>query len=151
MRDTCLDLGCGTGEDAAIWRAPVFRVSRHRCIRRTWCGSHSSSRRIGCHRTIEEIHDLTGMFDGVISNFGALNCVPELSGLRNPLARLIRPNGHLAVCLMGRFCLSESLHFLRQISVSESGTPMERPGTLCATAGLWTVYYPSAMHHHAGS
>jgi SAM-dependent methyltransferase len=91
---------------------------------------------------IEEIQALDDVFDGVISNFGALNCVPELSRLCNHLARLIRPGGHLAICLMGRFCLSESLHFLREFQFRKAARRW-RGRTYAQRLDL-AVYYPSA-------
>jgi len=42
------------------------------------------------------------VFDGAISNFGALNCVADLGELSKTLARLIRPQGKLALCVMSR-------------------------------------------------
>jgi SAM-dependent methyltransferase len=61
---------------------------------------------------IEGIGGITGSFDGAISNFGALNCVEIVPALRAPLARLVRPGGYLAICVMGRFCLWETVHYL---------------------------------------
>ncbi len=91
--------------------------------------------------SIERIHTLDGVFDGVISNFGALNCVPQLSALRSPLARLIRPGGYLAICLMGRFCLGESLHFIRKIGNSAA---RRWKGQTYAKRLDLPVYYPFA-------
>jgi SAM-dependent methyltransferase len=54
---------------------------------------------------IEELDRVQGCFDGVLSNFGAFNCVGELPALRQPLARLVRSGGHLAVCIIGHSCL----------------------------------------------
>jgi ubiquinone/menaquinone biosynthesis C-methylase UbiE len=139
--DTVLDLGCGTGEDAshlarlgvsvaAIDASPAMvRIAQSRGV----------SAEVG---SIEEIQALDGVFDGVISNFGALNCVPELSALRNPLARLIRSGGHLAICLMGRLCLSESLHFMRKFEFRKAARRWK--GQTYAKRLELPVYYPSA-------
>src|SRR5207247_8069910 len=53
---------------------------------------------------IEELRSLEDVFDGAISNFGALNCVADLGELSEALARLVRPQGKLALCVMSRFC-----------------------------------------------
>jgi SAM-dependent methyltransferase len=53
---------------------------------------------------IEELASLEDMFDGAISNFGALNCVADLGKLSKALARLVRPHGKLALCVMSRYC-----------------------------------------------
>ena len=58
--------------------------------------------------SIENCGLLDESFDAVLSNFGALNCVEDLESLRQPLARLVRPGGYLAICVIGRFCLWET-------------------------------------------
>jgi hypothetical protein len=63
---------------------------------------------------IENLHRVPERFDGAISNFGALNCVADIEELSRALASLIRPGGYLAVCVLGRFCLWETLWYLSQ-------------------------------------
>ena len=106
-----LDLGCGTGDDAlflarhgvetlGIDVSPeMVRIAKERGVNARLC-------------RIEEIGSLQRRFDGAISDFGALNCVRRLADLREPLARLIGPGGHLAICVMGRFCLWETAWYL---------------------------------------
>jgi ubiquinone/menaquinone biosynthesis C-methylase UbiE len=101
--DVLLDLGCGTGEDAVHFirhgisvRAIDASPEMVRIARRRGVGASVLS--------IKELNRVQGCFDGVISNFGALNCVGDLDAIRRPLARLIRPSGHLAVCIVGQFC-----------------------------------------------
>jgi SAM-dependent methyltransferase len=65
---------------------------------------------------IEELGSLDGPFDGAISNFGALNCVASLEELSSALARLVRPHGKLAVCVMSRYCWSDWRHALQRWS-----------------------------------
>ena len=106
-----LDIGCGTGDDALALQARGLRVTgidaspqMVRTARER--GVDASLRRA------EDISDLHGSFDGILSNFGALNCVQDLQGMRGPLARLMRPGGWLAICLMGRVCAWESIWYL---------------------------------------
>jgi SAM-dependent methyltransferase len=108
--ETILDLGCGTGEDAA-------RLERMG-IRHFAIDSSPEMVAIARHRglnahvlPIEEIGCLRQRFDGAISNFGALNCVRRLSDLREPLARILRPDSCLVLCVMGRFCLWETVWY----------------------------------------
>jgi ubiquinone/menaquinone biosynthesis C-methylase UbiE len=111
--DTLLDLGCGTGEDALHFMRRGMSV---RAI-----DASSEMVRIARSRgvdalvlDIEQLNRVQGCFDGVISNFGAFNCVANLDAIRPVLARLIRPGGHLAVCILGRFSLWETAwHFLQ--------------------------------------
>jgi ubiquinone/menaquinone biosynthesis C-methylase UbiE len=109
--DRILDLGCGTGEDAVLLKEAGMHVkavdSSPEMVRQAL--DRGVAARV---LSIEEIDQIPGTFDDVLSNFGALNCVKDLSALRAPLARLIRPGGHLAVCILGRFCIWETVWFL---------------------------------------
>jgi SAM-dependent methyltransferase len=101
--DGILDLGCGTGDDA------VHLISRGVEV----VGIDSAPGMVEIARTrgvdakqmaIEDLDSLTGEFDGAISDFGALNCVANLGNVRAALARLVRPHGKLALCVMSRYC-----------------------------------------------
>jgi 2-polyprenyl-3-methyl-5-hydroxy-6-metoxy-1,4-benzoquinol methylase len=108
-----LDLGCGTGEDGrwlqsrgisvtAIDASPAMVAEARK---------HGLDARV---LKIEELDRLTGKFDGILSNFGAFNCIERPSEFRTALAAQILPGGYLALCVIGRFCLWETLwHALR--------------------------------------
>ncbi len=105
-----LDIGCGTGEDALHLSGRGVRV----------CGIDASSEmvRIALVRgvearrlAIEEMDALDEKYDGVLSNFGALNCVPDLRPVAASVARIVRPDSYTAVCLMNRTCAQEIVHF----------------------------------------
>jgi SAM-dependent methyltransferase len=108
--ESLLDLGCGTGDDALHFTGlgirvraidasrEMVRVARARGVDASVLG-------------IEDLARLKGRFDGVISDFGALNCVADLNAVRHTLSSLVRPGGHLAVCVLGRFCLWEALGY----------------------------------------
>src|SRR5262249_45972639 len=138
--DTLLDLGCGTGEDAVHFMNSRIRV----------CAIDASPEmvRIACSRgvnaarlPIEEIGTVRGSFDGVISNFGALNCVPKLDLLRGSLARLVRPGGYLAICLLGCFCLWETAWYLLRARPRTAFRRWARQGVVSALGVR--VLYPS--------
>jgi ubiquinone/menaquinone biosynthesis C-methylase UbiE len=116
-----LDLGCGTGADAAhLARVGVqvlaidispqmVRMTRQRVE------SQNLSEAVTCEiLALEDLGDLKnkGSFDGAISDFGVLNCVENLRQVALDLASLLRPGAHLALCYMGRFCLWETAWFL---------------------------------------
>jgi ubiquinone/menaquinone biosynthesis C-methylase UbiE len=106
--DFVLDLGCGTGDDAAFLSDHGVRVlgidSSSEMIR------VAQARGIPAHRAaIEELHALDGPYSGALSNFGALNCVADLHQVAGQLGRLLLPGSFLVICLMGRLCWPEIL------------------------------------------
>lgn len=50
-------------------------------------------------------------FDGIVSNFGALNCVEHLAPLGALGRKYLRDGGHVLLGLMGRTCAVEALYF----------------------------------------
>jgi|SRR6266478_7501609 len=117
--DTVLELGCGTGEDALQLMNRGIHVHGIDCspeMVRIACARGVDARTMA----IEDVGDLRTCFDGAISNFGAINCVENLSAVRGPLARLIRPGGWLAICTMGRFCLWEMAYFLWRLQLRKA-------------------------------
>lgn len=106
-----LDVGCGTGTDAVSLIASgvdvlgidasfeMVRVARSKGVRAE-------------HLPAEQLNQLEGTFDGAISNFGVLNCVPVLETVAEQLGRLIKRGGYVALCYMGKFCAWEIAHYL---------------------------------------
>lgn len=106
-----LDIGCGTGVDARhlIERGiRVFAIDASEQMVRL-----ARARGVNAHHlAAEALTDLGGEFDGAISNFAALNCVADLEGVAQALGRLIRIGGHAAICLAGRCCAWETVHYV---------------------------------------
>jgi SAM-dependent methyltransferase len=109
--DRVLDLGCGTGVDAAHLIRRGIEV----------CGIDASQAMVRLarargvdarHLPVEALANLEGLFDGALSNFGALNCVSDLETVVLALGRLVRPRGHVAICVAGPCCAWETAHFL---------------------------------------
>jgi ubiquinone/menaquinone biosynthesis C-methylase UbiE len=137
--DRVLDIGCGTGEDAlhlAGLGAQVLALDVSPEMVRVARGNGVNARVL----PIEGIHALAVAFDLVLSNFGGFNCVRDLPTMRQTLARLVRPEGHLAVCLMGRFCLRESAHYALRGRFKKAARRWR--GETLTSAGL-RVFYPA--------
>ncbi len=62
---------------------------------------------IGAH----ELRRVAGAFDGAYSNFGPLNCVPDLREMSAQCARLLRPAGLLIFSVIGRICPWEYIYY----------------------------------------
>lgn len=147
-----LDLGCGTGLDAARlaalghhvtatdWSRAMLERTRDRA-RVARLSDRVSVRWVGAH----ELERLPGhaLFDGVYSNLGALNCVPDLRRTSAQCARLLRPGGVLVLTVIGRICPWELAHFgLRgnwnrlAVRFSRGIVPVRMNGRV-----VWTRYY----------
>ena len=121
--DRVLELNCGTGEDALFLSTLGVSVvacdASERMINVATRRMQSVPNRAQIEFEAcptEHIADLydRGPFDGLLSNFSGLNCVPDLSETAQQLARLIRPGGSLVLVLSSRFCLWESLWYFAQ-------------------------------------
>lgn len=139
--DRILDLGCGTGEDALHLKARgVHVIGIDASLQMVCC---ARARGVDAHqRSIEDLRRLDVRCDGAFSNFGALNCVEHLDEVAQWIASLIRPGGFAAICILGKCCAWEMLHFLGQ---REPRRAFRRfaSGGIRSSLGI-TVYYPKS-------
>jgi ubiquinone/menaquinone biosynthesis C-methylase UbiE len=135
-----LDVGCGTGEDAAHYSARGVTVH---AVDASPAMVRAAERRGGFTTEVlsaEELSRMGGIFDGVISNFGALNCVRDLADVAQSMARLTRPGAVAAVCLMGHICLWETLYYLTRLQFRKAFRRWSGSGVAYREM---RVYYPS--------
>jgi SAM-dependent methyltransferase len=108
-----LDLGCGTGEDSLWLAAQGFEVhgvdasARMIEVARAKAFRFGSSATFEC-RSLETLSTSDATFEIILSNFGALNCVP-LPTWTTLVPRLLSSSGRGFVVLMGRRPLPEAL------------------------------------------
>ena len=88
----------------------------------------------------EELSAVDGLYDGAISNFGALNCAAGLPTVARDLGRLVRPGGRIAICVIGRFCLWESLYYSAHLQFAKAFRRLR--GSAPSSLGI-TVHYPT--------
>lgn len=115
-----LELGCGTGEDA-IWLAEnghtviatdISSNMLEQTREKVQKAPLAIRERISIARHDAGSSELpAGRYDAIWSNFGALNCVADLRPLLGNAADRMHDNGILALVIMGRFCLWETLGF----------------------------------------
>ena len=79
-------------------------------------------------------------FDGVLSNFGGLNCVADLAGVAAGLAACLRPGAAALLCVMGPLVPWEWAWYLWRRQPAKAFRRLRRGGV--AWRGL-TIRYPS--------
>ena len=155
-----LDLGCGTGLDAARMARVGHRITASdwspEMVRRTGeraqceqLGDRVVSLNIGAH----ELHRLgdADAYDGAYSNLGALNCVPDLGDVSRECARLLKPGGALVFTVIGRICPWEAGYYLlrrrwARVTVRYGRGPV--PVSMNKHT-IWTRYYtPREFYRH---
>jgi ubiquinone/menaquinone biosynthesis C-methylase UbiE len=150
--DYVLEVNCGTGEDALF-------LARHQVV---VLACDASEKMIGVARgrllaenpsspvefdvlPIERLNELSHgrLFDGILSNFGGLNCVRDLVRAAEDFAALVKPGGALLLCVSTRVCIWETLWFLSQAKPKEACRRW--PGHSRAALGerVVEVHYPT--------
>ena len=148
---TLLDIGCGTGIDAQhfaqlghrvlatdwaeamVERAAARDVDGKGCIIASLVGAHE----------LDQLHHAPGSIDLSYSNFGPLNCVPNLGDTARALADLTRPGGLAVFTVIGRYCPWEIAHYARRRRWSRVRTRFSRAATPVGMNGqtIWTRYF----------
>ena len=150
--DRVLELNCGTGEDA-VWLAQrgidvvatdVSAAMLDCAARKAACAGVSA--RIG-FRLLDISQPVAGPdfgFDGALSDFGGLNCVPDLEPVAEMLGRCIKPGGTWFAVVLGRWCAWEILWHLVHLEPRTAFRRL-RAGGAEARVGdrLIRVWYPS--------
>jgi ubiquinone/menaquinone biosynthesis C-methylase UbiE len=105
-----LELNCGTGEDAVHLAGRGVHVVATDVSPAMLAVTRAKVDRAGLASMVEvaqlRIENLDnqgdrGGFDGVLSNFGGLNCVGDVQEVARGLAAMLRPGGTAVLCLMG--------------------------------------------------
>ena len=137
-----LDIGCGTGEDARHFAArgiAVHAIGRLARDGRGGAGARRGRRAASQRRRSRDTAQVP--FDGALSNFGASIAWKICAAVAASLARLVRPGGRVAICLIGRFCALGDRSITRRAcnSARRSAAGRQRAGAIAAL----TVHYPA--------
>ena len=146
-----LELNCGTGVDALHLAergvlvdgfdasAAMIGVANRRL---------AASRRLPVRFEVlatEKLGAIDSAYHGAFSNFGGLNCVQDLRQVADDLARLVRPLGHLLLCLASRFCVWETAWWLAHAKPGKALRRLRKGGISAelSPGSVVHVQYPS--------
>lgn len=153
-----LEIGCGTGLDTVFLAGLGARVvacdpseemaSRAR-RRLDGAGLGNGTALLPCGleelpRFLDALDHAEG-FDAIVSNFGALNCVPSLEALGVLGRRHLRPGGLVIVGVIGRSCLWEAVYF----TLRGDRTSAARRRVRSASLPVAGVDVPTFYHEHS--
>ena len=149
-----LDLGCGPGADdealgkagyevtAIDWSPDMVQQARSR-ISVAGLSSRVSVQHLGIHQ-LERLS--AGVFDAAYSNFGPLNCVPDLSEAAANIAARVGPGGVLIASVIGRVCPWEIALYMMRGDVERARVRFAADSVGVPLNGqtVWTRYYTPA-------
>ena len=125
--DSILELNAGTGADAAYFVQKGYRVHATdiasgmlSAIQNKIRISKSAERFTAQQLSFTELTQVSGApYDLIFSNFGGLNCIPDLRIVTKYVSQLLKPGGYLVWVIMPPICPWELAQALRgQICVA---------------------------------
>jgi ubiquinone/menaquinone biosynthesis C-methylase UbiE len=146
-----LDMGCGTGIDAVDLATRGYEIvaidSSRGMVERTQtrimqAGVEDRARAI--HLGIHELERLREEpFDGLYSNLGPLNCVPDPRSASRDMARWLKSRGRFVASVIGKYCPWEIAFFAAQFNFQRARVRLTNnliPVPLQSEI-VWTRYY----------
>ena len=154
-----LDLGCGPGSDTMHFAARGYRVtaidwSPVMVREAQWRIAAAGVSRLAdvLHLGIHELDRLPpARFDAAYSNFGPLNCVPDLRQAARLIGDRLRRGGVLVASVIGRLCPWEIALYLARGEWSRAAIRFRGGLVPVPLDGrrVWTRYYtPGAFERH---
>lgn len=145
-----LDLGCGTGIDAFEFASRGYEVLASdwspQMVERTRARAAAGGleQRVEAkHVGIHQLDQIDDRFDAVYSNFGPLNCAPDLNAVATQCERLVRPGGLLIFSVIGRICPWEVAYYTSKRRFRRATVRATRGATAVGMNNhtIWTYYY----------
>jgi len=127
-----LEIGCGTGVDALFFARRGHRVVAVEPSAQMLGAAKDKIAAAGFSGAVEfwqggaaNLDEViasyrAASFDGIFSNFGALNCVADLRRFARDAAVLLRPGGRMLLSLMPPVCPWEIVYYLLKGKPSEA-------------------------------
>jgi ubiquinone/menaquinone biosynthesis C-methylase UbiE len=152
--DRVLEIGCGTGRDACFLAERGVQVvacdPSSQMIEMAVRRIRNSGLQNRVHPLVLRAEDIAALpanepFDGAFSNFGALNCVEDLSQVARDLARMLKHGASALLCWMGPHCAWEIIWYLAHGNREKAFRRQSREGVTAriADGAFLQVHYPS--------
>ncbi len=157
-----IELGCGSGEDAIwlaqqgcnVWAMDASIEMLERARSKIAAAGLTERVELQC-LDLNAWHEMdmteSPIADLVFSNFGALNCIGDLEPVLSAAWRRLKPDGLVAITLMGRFCLSETLYFLARGQLKKAGRRWRSRAWFKVGAERFPVWYHSPRRVEASA
>jgi SAM-dependent methyltransferase len=157
-----LDLGCGPGTDAPALAAAGYEVTaidwspamvEQASARAAAAAGRVTVWQLGIHE-LDRLQPL--VFDAVWSNFGPLNCIPDLGRAACLIADRVASGGFVVASVIGRICPWELALYAARLDWSRLRVRFARGPVAVPLEGgtVWTQYYTPAAFarafHEAG-
>ena len=143
-----LDLGCGTGEDAIHYAARGLQVTAvdvsDQMLTRLKLKALAAGLTTEIHYMRSEMNQYCPehrQFDGIISNFGAINCLPDLKWLTNLCRLALNPGAPVVLTGMGAFYPFESAALFFSGRFGRAFRRMQSPCIVSVEGLSIPVYY----------
>lgn len=116
-----LEINCGTGVDAIHLAQLGVEVVACDASPEMILVARRHAEEVGVQQRVEFVALKTEnifmlgknfQFDGLVSNFGGLNCSLDISNIATDLAILLRPGARVLICVFSSFCAWETLWYL---------------------------------------
>lgn len=164
---TLIELGCGTGIEAARLVAGGHRLvltdvspgMLEKAVPKV--SAVRDGGLLGAHQMpaarIGELVERYGRasFDGAYSSFGPLNCEPDPAPVARGLAELVRPGGRVVLSVINRICPTEMMWYALHLNLKEATRRVRGPVLARAVPGgtlsVMTYYYSPADYIRAFS
>ncbi|MCU0497121.1 MAG: methyltransferase domain-containing protein [Anaerolineae bacterium] len=144
-----LELGCGTGEDARHLAGQGIRVTATDGSEKMLQVARDKNQ----HTPLAEFRhldlnrlpatDFMDNYDGVVANFGVINCVNDLSDLADWLAPRVKIGGRIAFGVMSPWCLWEIAWNAAHLDFSTATRRIRGGSTFRSNETEIRVHYPS--------
>lgn len=145
-----IDLGCGPGTDHPAMAAAGYRVTGIDTSLEMVREAQVTAARLdrACRptilcRSIDHLREFPhASFDAAFSNFGPLNCVPDLADTARQLHGVLRRGGVLVASVMGRLCPWEIALYLSRGDTGRAFLRFRRGpvGVPLKGGTVWTRY-----------